>query len=156
MFRKEMHATVDVGVVPLVVETDRINDHLRLLGRGCIVQVNQRPAANSLPEDGKVTADLLHIELRTGVAQARWTGLSGQSSYGGGHPISSQSLPVSSRRFSVDAPGAELAIWNRQQLISPKAGKRILAQSPQPWQVMPGGKLLELTEAFQVTFQLLS
>src|SRR5258707_597858 len=37
-----------------------------------------------------------------------------------------------------------------------KAGKRILAQIPQPWQGMAGGELLELAEAFQVTFQLLS
>jgi hypothetical protein len=33
-----------------------------------------------------------------------------------------------------------------------KAGKRIPAQLPQPWQVMAGGKLLELAEAFQVIF----
>ena len=97
MFGKEMHATVDVGVVPLVVPTDRINDHLRLLGRGCIVQVNQRPAANPLAEDRKVTAGLLHIELRTGVAHLRWMGLCGQSIGRGGHPISSQFLPASSR-----------------------------------------------------------
>ncbi len=71
MFGKKMHAPMDVGVVPLVVLTNRINDHLRLLGRGCIVQVNQHPAAHSVPEDRKVTADLLHIELRTGVAYAR-------------------------------------------------------------------------------------
>src|SRR5260370_26840207 len=114
-----MHATMDVGVVPLVVATNRINDHLRLLGRGCIVQVNQRPAANPQPEDRKITADLLHIELRTGVPHVRWTELSGQSLGSGGHAISSQLLPVSSRRFSVNAPGAELAIWNRQRLISP-------------------------------------
>jgi hypothetical protein len=63
-----MHATMDVGVVPLVVPTDRINDHLRLLGCGCIVQVNQRPAVNSLPEYGKVTADLIHVKLPTGLA----------------------------------------------------------------------------------------
>ena len=63
-----MHAAMDVGVVSLVVANDRINDHLRLLGRGCIVQVNQRPAAHSLPEDRKVSADLIHVKLYTGVA----------------------------------------------------------------------------------------
>ena len=31
-----------------------------------------------------------------------------------------------------------------------------LAQAAQPWQVMPGSKLLEFAEAFQVAFQLLS
>ena len=77
MFGKEMHATMNVGVVTPVVATDRIDDHLRLLGRGCIVQVNQRPAVNPLPEDRKVTAELLHIEIATGVVHIRWTGLSG-------------------------------------------------------------------------------
>jgi hypothetical protein len=71
MLGKEMHATMDVGIVPLVVSTDRINDHLRLLGRGCIVQVNQRPAANPLPEYGEVIADLVHVKLHTGVAELR-------------------------------------------------------------------------------------
>ena len=33
-----------------------------------------------------------------------------------------------------------------------KARKSILAQLPQPWQGVAGGKLLELAEAFQVTF----
>src|SRR5258708_7341020 len=119
MFRKEMHATMDVGVVPLVVPTNRINDHLRLLGRGCIVQVNQRPTVSPLPEDGEITADLLYVELRTGGAHVGWTGFSGQSLGRGGHPISPQFLLVSSRRFPVDAPGAEPAIWCRQRLISP-------------------------------------
>jgi hypothetical protein len=71
MFGKEMHATMDVGVVPLVVPTDRINDHLRLLGRGCIVQVNQRPTANPLPEYGKVTADLIYVKRQTGGGHPR-------------------------------------------------------------------------------------
>src|SRR5882672_7122370 len=53
MFGKEMHATMDVGVISLVVTADGINDQLRLLGGGCTVQVNQRFAANSLPEDRK-------------------------------------------------------------------------------------------------------
>src|SRR5258708_29287792 len=118
MFRKEMHATMDVGVVPLVVLTDRINDHLRLLGRCCIVQVNQPPAVNPLPEDGKVTADLLHIELHTGVAHVRCTGLSGQSLGCGGHPISPQFLPVFARWVPPAASGA-LATWNRHWLINP-------------------------------------
>jgi hypothetical protein len=33
-----------------------------------------------------------------------------------------------------------------------KASKRVPAKLPQPWQGMAGGKLLELAEAFQVTF----
>src|SRR5437879_12795193 len=66
MFGKEMHATMDVGVVPLVVTADGINDYLRLLGRGCTVEVNQRFAANRLPEDGKVTADLIRVKRHTG------------------------------------------------------------------------------------------
>src|SRR5712692_3042812 len=118
MFRKEMHATVDVGVVPLVVETDRINDHLRLLGRGCIVQVNQRPAVNPLPEDRKVPANFLQIEPSAALAHVRWAGFSGQCLGGGGHPISSQFLAVSSRRFPLAASGA-LATWNRHWLINP-------------------------------------
>src|SRR5439155_16789702 len=119
MFGKEMHATMDVGIVPLVVTADGINDHLRLLGRGCIVQIDQRPAANPMSQDRKTPADFLHIEPGAGVAHVRWARFSGQSLGGGGHPISSQFLPVSSRRFSVGAPGAELAIWCRQWLISP-------------------------------------
>src|SRR5438445_13566330 len=118
MFGKEMHATMDVGIVPLVVTADGINDHLRLLGRGCIVQVDQRPAANPTSQDRKIPANFLHIEPGAGVAHVRWARFSGQSLGGGGHPISSQFLPVSSPRFSVDT-GAELAIWNRQRLISP-------------------------------------
>src|ERR1019366_2498744 len=119
MFGKKMHATMDVGVVPLVVETDRINDPLWLLGGGCIVQVDQRSAANPLPENRKVSADLIHVKLHTGVAHVGSTELSGQSLGSSGHAISSQFLPVSSQRFPVDAPGAELATWNRQRLISP-------------------------------------
>src|SRR5712671_4729843 len=119
MFGKEMHATMDVGVVPLVVTADGINDHLWLLGRGCIVQVNQRPAVNPTSEDRKIPANFLHIEPSPALAHVRWARFSGQCLGGGGHPISSQFLPVSSRRFSVDAPGAQLAIWNRQRLISP-------------------------------------
>src|SRR6266481_7685861 len=84
MFGKKMHATMDVGVVALVVLTDRINDHLGLLGRGCIVQVNQRPAANRLPEDWKVTPNLVYVKRHTGVGYLRRTELSGQSPRGGG------------------------------------------------------------------------
>src|SRR5260370_3801659 len=124
MFRKKMAASMDVGVVPVVVLKDRINDHVRLLGRCCIVQVNQCPAAHSLPEDRKVTADLLHIELRNGVPHVRWTELSGQSLGSSGHAISSQFLPMSSRRFSVAAPGAELAIWKRHRLLNPSPCSR--------------------------------
>src|SRR5260370_23047682 len=101
-----MHATMDVRVVPFVVPTDRINGHLRLLGRCCIVEVNQRPAANPLPEDRKVAADLIHVKLDTSVAYLRCTELCGQSLGGCGHPISSQFLLVSSRPFPLAALGA--------------------------------------------------
>src|SRR3989454_7268112 len=119
MFGEEMHTTMDVGVVPLVVTADGINDHLRLLGRGCVVKIDQRPAANPMSQDRKIPADFLHIEPGAGVAHVRWARFSGQSLGGGGHPISPQFLPVSSRRFSVDATGAEVAILCRKWVISP-------------------------------------
>ena len=62
VFREEMYATMDVGVAPLVVTGDGINNHLWLLRCGRVIQVNQRSAADLLPENGKVMADLLHVE----------------------------------------------------------------------------------------------
>jgi hypothetical protein len=55
---------------PNKLRTTCLADHLRLLGRGCIVQLNQRLSVNPLPKYGEVTVDLIHIhvKLNTGVA----------------------------------------------------------------------------------------
>src|SRR5260370_17609832 len=62
----------------------------------------------------------------------------------------------SSRRDRRDVGEPPVFVVSVREPSFAKAGKRILAQLPQPWQVMAGGKLLELGEAFQVIFKLLS
>jgi hypothetical protein len=58
----------------------------------------------------------------------------------------------SSLRDSRDVSEPPVFVVSAWEPDFAKAGKRILAQLPQPWQAMAGGKLLELAEAFQVTF----
>jgi hypothetical protein len=45
----------------LEINTAAINDNLRYLGRGAVVQINQRLAVYSLTQDGKIAAYALHI-----------------------------------------------------------------------------------------------
>ena len=60
--------------------------------------------------------------------------------------------PESSLRYSRDVGEPPVFVVSVREPSFAKAGKRILAQLPQPWQVMTGGKLLELGEAFQIIF----
>ena len=71
-----MHATMNVGVVLLVVSARWIDHRLRFLRCRRIVQINQRLAVNLPPEYGKVTAELLHVEIVSG-ARTSLQGLSG-------------------------------------------------------------------------------
>ena len=60
-----MHPAVDVGVARFVVAAHRFDDLRRLLGRGGVIEINERFPANCRLQDGKVAADVLHVvELR--------------------------------------------------------------------------------------------
>ena len=56
-FRKVVHAAMDIGVASLVVAHDCVNHRARFLGRGGVVQVNQRLSVNSLLKDRKIGAN---------------------------------------------------------------------------------------------------
>jgi hypothetical protein len=57
-----VNAAVDVGILGGVESGDCVNDHLGLLTGGCIVEVDQRLPADSLPKDGEVGTDPIDVE----------------------------------------------------------------------------------------------
>ena len=59
--RQKMQAPVDIGIFLGIGTRHRIDHHLRLLGRGAIVQIDQRLAVHLSREDGEIGADALHI-----------------------------------------------------------------------------------------------
>ena len=62
---------MDIGVPAGVEAGDRVNHLARLLGRGCVVEVDEgMPAAGSLPEDGKLAPDAGDIEQVGGAGLA--------------------------------------------------------------------------------------
>ena len=66
-----VHAAMDVPVVLGVVPHQAIDDRLRLLSRGGIVQIHERLAVDPLPEDGEVLTDRGHVEGRGALRRNR-------------------------------------------------------------------------------------
>ncbi|GAA3069184.1 hypothetical protein GCM10020000_62060 [Streptomyces olivoverticillatus] len=63
---EHVHAAVDIGVVPLVVRVEHVEDLARLLGSGRVVQVDELlPVVDHAVQDREVLAD------RVGVEEAR-------------------------------------------------------------------------------------
>ena len=60
--RQVMNAAVDVGVLRRLVAHETVDDRLRHLARGRVVEIHQRLAADFEPEDRKVGADALDGE----------------------------------------------------------------------------------------------
>ena len=56
-----MQAAMDVGVFLTVGVLDGIEHHLRLLGRGAIVEIDQRLAVDFPRQDREVAADRLDV-----------------------------------------------------------------------------------------------
>src|SRR5262245_19735197 len=72
---KRMDAAVHVGVVRLVIALHFIDDALRFLCRRGVVEVDQGPTTNLLPQDRKVLADALDVERlgrRLTMPRFRW------------------------------------------------------------------------------------
>ncbi len=63
--RERVKTSVDIGVVVLVVASQRVDHYAWLVGCGGIVQINERPSANHLMERGKVRANIATGEHET-------------------------------------------------------------------------------------------
>src|SRR3984893_3439457 len=124
IFGKVMHAPVNVGISPLVVTRERIDDDLRLLRRGSVVQIDERFATYGLLEDRKVTPGFLYIEPMLRRARLGGGGLARELLGSGRHPTSSTSRPRAGPRDSRARAGKDSARWNRCWLISPSACPR--------------------------------
>ena len=61
-----MRGAVDVRVFVLVKIRDAVDDGLRLVGRGGVVEPHQRLAVHPLAQDGEVAPDGVHVERRVG------------------------------------------------------------------------------------------
>ena len=66
---QQVHAAMDVRVVVRVVVDERVDDRLRLLAGGGVVEINQRLAVNLFPENREIFPDPLHIESGSRAAQ---------------------------------------------------------------------------------------
>src|SRR5690348_8207375 len=109
-----MHAAVHVGVVFAVVTDNGVQDLLRLLRGGGVIQVHQRLAVHSLRQDRKVAAHPLHVVAVMSSGSHR-TKLS--VGVGGGcHPTSSQCMARSCA--PLPAPGLPGLMWNSDSLTN--------------------------------------
>ena len=54
---------MNVGIIGQIVVVNRVNNDLRLLRRGRVVQVHQRLAINLLFQDREILPNLLYIEF---------------------------------------------------------------------------------------------
>src|SRR3569623_1713491 len=59
-----MHAAMDIGVIRLGETGHRVQDLTGLLGRSAAVEIDQRFAIDLARQNGKIGADLLHVEGR--------------------------------------------------------------------------------------------
>ena len=57
-----MNGTMDIGIVVFVIVPDRIDDRLRLLGGGRIIEVGQRLAVHQLLQRRELSAHGHHVE----------------------------------------------------------------------------------------------
>jgi len=71
---KEMHAAMNIGVATLVVTADGVDDDLRFLRGGRVIQVDQRLAANGGGQDREVAANGFDIERSCGESFNRCAG----------------------------------------------------------------------------------
>ena len=118
-----VNAAMDVGVHVLVVARDGVDDDLRLLRSGGVVQIDQRLAVDPLGEDGKIGADPGEIEagLRALGTARRASGSRTTVWASSGHPTSSQfrgSLPR-------PRPRRDGGLMVRCQLGEPIADERL-------------------------------
>ena len=56
--RERVDATVDVGVVLPVIVRERVDDALRFLRRGGVVEIDERVPVDLLAKDGEISADV--------------------------------------------------------------------------------------------------
>ena len=69
---QQVHAAMDVGVVLGVAAHHRVDDGLRLLRRGGVVEIDERLAVDLLVQDGEVLPDSLDVEGRRDAAPCAW------------------------------------------------------------------------------------
>src|ERR1700677_1749138 len=77
-----MHAPVDIRVGSLVVANNCVNHRAWFLGRGGVVQINQRLSVNFLLQDREIGADSLDVKAANGGRRAQ---LGIELSRSGGH-----------------------------------------------------------------------
>src|ERR1700733_4204107 len=73
---------MDIGVGSLVVANDCVNHCARFLGRGGVVQINQRLSVNLLLQDREIGANSLDVKAGSGWGRVL---LGVELSCGGGH-----------------------------------------------------------------------
>ena len=56
-----MNAAMNIGILVAVCLAYGINDALRLLGSGCIVQIDKRFAVNLTSQNGEIPANSLYV-----------------------------------------------------------------------------------------------
>ena len=61
-----MGGAVDVGIVPRIKPGSGVNDGLRLVRGGGVVQPDERPAVDRLVQSGKIPANPFHVKRRSG------------------------------------------------------------------------------------------
>ena len=59
---EQVNAAMDVAALGRVKAFQGVEDRLRLLRGGRVVEIHQRPAVDLLPQDGKVGPDAAHVE----------------------------------------------------------------------------------------------
>ena len=59
---EEMHASMDVGIVLTIEIGNRVNDHVRLLSRGGIVEIDERLSVHLSTEDREVRTHACHVQ----------------------------------------------------------------------------------------------
>ena len=62
-----MHAAMDIGILLAVITVDGVDDRLRLLRRGAVIEIDQGPAVHLARKNGKVAAYAVDIKWHSGV-----------------------------------------------------------------------------------------
>src|SRR5574341_18790 len=113
-----MDPAVDVRVLRLVVAGDAVDDRLRLLAGGGVVQVNQRFAVDLSLQGGEVLADLFHTEPDETILAGHFT----DSATDGNDSTSSNNLPCGNHAATSPSRCLRMgAIFIRSRHSSAKA-----------------------------------
>ena len=117
---EEMDPTVHVGVLLRVVAHQGVQDRLRLLGGGGVVQVHQRLPVDFRPQNGEVFADL----LRPKADQTLLTGLFRCPAHHVLHHIPSSRFPCGIQRRTSSSRWRRTGSTFMRCNISPAKAKR--------------------------------